>query len=60
MSNKDLIIINNEKISKEVFYYCDNVDMQSIPEGLKNNFDVTVIARSSKKKKNTKDKFTKY
>ena len=54
MSNKDLIIINNEKISKEVFYYCDNVDMQSIPEGLKNNFDVTVIARSSKKKRTRK------
>ena len=54
MSNKDLIIINNEKISKEIFYYCDNVDMQSIPEGLNKNFDVTVIARSSKKKRTRK------
>ena len=54
MSNKDLIIINNEKISKEDFYYCDNVDMQSIPEDLNNYFDVTVIARKSKIKRTRK------
>ena len=54
MSNKDLIIINNEKISKEDFYCCDNVDMQSIPEDLNNYFDVTVIARNSKIKRKRK------
>ena len=54
MSNKDLIVINNERISKEVFYYCDNIDMKSIPEDLNNNFNVTVIARSSKTKRTRK------
>ena len=49
MSHKDLVIINNEKISKKNNnFYCDNVDMQSIPEGLNKNFNVNVIARKSK------------
>jgi len=54
MSLKDLVIINNEKISQEDFYYCDNVDMQSIPEDLNDNFNVTVIARRSKIKRTRK------
>lgn len=45
---KKLIIINKEKIfEKNNSFYCDNVDMKSIPEGLKKNFDVTLIAVKS-------------
>ena len=48
MFNNDLIIINNEKISEEKnFFYCDNIDMKSIPEGLSKNFKVFVNARKS-------------
>jgi len=48
MHQKNLVIINNEKISKEEnTFYCDNVDMKSIPEELNKNFDVTIIARNS-------------
>jgi len=55
MSQKNLVIINNEKISKEEnTFYCDNVDMKSIPEELNKNFDVTIIARSSKIKRTRK------
>lgn len=48
MKNKDLVIINNEKIFEKDFFYCDNIDMQSIPEDLNKHFKVTIIARSSK------------
>ena len=49
MPYKDLVIINNEKISEETnSFYCDNVDMKSIPEDLSKNFKVKLIARNSK------------
>lgn len=52
MSNKDLVIINNEKISKEEnSFYCDNVDIKTIPEDLNSNFNVILIARNSKIKR---------
>ena len=52
MSDKNLIIINNEKISNEENYFCcDNIDIKSIPEGLSENFDVTLVARKSKIKR---------
>ena len=52
MSYNDLIIINNEKISNEKnSFYCDNIDIKSIPESLNKNFNVTVIARNSKVKR---------
>jgi glycosyltransferase involved in cell wall biosynthesis len=54
MKNKNLVIINNEKIFKKDFFYCDNIDMQSIPEDLNKDFRVTVIARSSKIKRERK------
>ena len=39
--NKTLIIINNEKISENKNeFYCDNVEIKSIPEGLSENFNV--------------------
>ena len=52
MSYNDLVIINNEKISNEKkYFYCDNIDIKSIPENLNKNFNVTLIARSSKIKR---------
>ena len=55
MSYKDLVIINNEKISKEKnSFYCDNIDIKSIPEDLSKNFNVTVITRNSKIKRTRK------
>ena len=55
MKYKKLIIINNEKISKEKnFFYCDNIDIKSIPENLNKNFDVKLIARSSNIKRDRK------
>ena len=51
-ANKDLVIINNEKISKEkTNFYCDNIDVKSIPEDLDKKFSVTLIARNSKDKR---------
>ena len=52
MSNNDLVIINNEKIfNEENNFYCDNIDIKSIPENLNKNFNVTVVARNSKAKR---------
>lgn len=52
MSSKLLFIINNEKISKEGNnFYCDNIDIKSIPEYLNKNFDVSILARSSREKR---------
>ena len=46
--DKKLVIINKEKISKSGnSFYCDNVDLKSIPEGLNKNLKVSVIARKS-------------
>ena len=46
--NKKLVIINKEKIfEKNKSFYCDNVDLKSIPEGLNKNFKVSVVARKS-------------
>ena len=44
-----LAIISNESIfeDKENFY-CDNIDLKSIPEGLSENYEVINIARKSK------------
>ena len=47
---KYLVIINKEKIfEKNGNFYCDNIDMKSIPEELKKNFELYVIASKSKK-----------
>lgn len=46
---KELFIISNESIySNKNKFYCDNLDLKSIPEGLDKIFDVTVVARKSK------------
>ena len=50
---KKICIISNESISDEINnYYCDNLDLKSIPEGLKNIFEVSLVARKSKLKRN--------
>ena len=47
MPYKDLVIINNEKIIKNIdSFYCDNVDIKSIPEDLSKNFNVSLITRN--------------
>ena len=52
---KELIIINKEKIyKKNGSFYCDNVDMKSIPEGLGKNIKVSIIAVKSKIERNHK------
>ena len=51
MTDKDLIIINNEKIFKENSnFYCDNLDLKILPEGLNNYYKVQYIVRNSNKK----------
>jgi len=55
---KKLFIINNEKIFKHKNnFYCDNIDIKSIPEELSKNFKVSVIARKSKIKRSHQIKF---
>ena len=50
MPKKDLVILNNEKIeNKENVFYCDNIDIKSIPEDLNKNFNVTLIGRKTSK-----------
>jgi len=52
MPYKNLVIINNEKIfKKNNSFYCDNIDLKTIPENLNKNFNVTLIARNSKIKR---------
>lgn len=51
-NHKKLVIVNNEKIFNDKGeFYCDNLDIKSIPEGLKKDFDVLLISRKSKTKK---------
>ena len=46
--DKKLIIINKEKIfEKDNSFYCDNIDLKTIPEGLNKNFKISFIARKS-------------
>ena len=52
---KDLIIINNEKIFTENDnFYCDNLDLKILPEGLNEYQQVQYIVRKSNKKKDQK------
>ena len=51
MSDKNLIIINNEKIFREENnYYCDNIDLKILPEELSKYHKVQYIVRSSNQK----------
>ena len=49
MNKKNLVILNNEKVFKENSgFYCDNLDLKVVPEGLNNFFNVRYIVRKSK------------
>jgi glycosyltransferase involved in cell wall biosynthesis len=49
MKKNPLVIINNEKVFKQGGeYYCDNLDMKVLPEGLTAQHDVEFIVRGSK------------
>ena len=52
MKSNSLVIVSNEKIfkDKEIFF-CDNIEMKSLPEGLNNFHNLTYIARTSKVKR---------
>ncbi len=53
MKNNSLVIISNERISKQQDnFFCDNIEMKSLPEGLSNYREITYIARASKVKRN--------
>ena len=55
MNKKNLVILNNEKIYDNAQnFFCDNLDLKVVPEGLDNFFNVKFIARKSKKKGNQK------
>ena len=57
MNKKPLTIINNEKIFKQNNdFYCDNLDLKAIPEGLNDYHQVHYIVRSSNKKGGQKEK----
>ena len=51
MKKKELVIINNEKVFNDNGdFYCDNLDLKVLPEGLNEYFNVKYLVRKSKKK----------
>ena len=49
MDDKNIFIISNESVSENSNnYFSDNLDLKSIPEGLSQTFNVSLIARKSK------------
>ena len=49
MKSENLAIISNEKIQqKNNKFFCDNIDLKSIPEGLSENFQIELFLRESK------------
>ena len=55
MNKKSLVIISNENVFKEDNdFYCDNLDLKVLPEGLNSYYQVHYIVRSSNKKGNQK------
>ena len=55
MGITSIYIISNEKVSEDSGkYFCDNLDLKSIPEGLNKSFKVNLIARKSKVQRNQK------
>jgi len=61
MKNKTLVIVCNEKVSKnkEGQFHCINVDLQILSDGLSKFFDVYCIFRGQKKKGNHQFNLTK-
>ena len=44
MGKENLAIVSNEKTYiNNQNYFCDNIDMKSIPEGLNKNFDIALF-----------------
>ena len=55
MNKNPLIIINNERISKiNNNFYCDNINLKILPEGLSKYHDIFCILRCSNKQGNHK------
>ena len=54
MQNKLFIISNESIFHSQNSFFCDNLDMKSTPEGLKQKFDINIIARSSRKERSHK------
>ena len=53
MGITSIYIISNEKVSEDSGkYFCDNLDLKSIPEGLNKSFKVNLIVRKSKIQRN--------
>jgi len=51
---QNLAIISNEKTSNNNYeFFCDNIDMKSIPEGLNKDFNINLFVRSSKIQRST-------
>ena len=51
MNKKSLVIINNEKVfKKDNDFYCDNLDLKVLPEGLNSYYQVHYIVRRANKK----------
>ena len=48
-TKEDLVIISNERIiNKNDNFYCSNIDIKSIAEGLNDHFNVMLLSRKSK------------
>ena len=54
MKNNLYIITNESLYYKEGSYYCDNIDLKSIPEALNKETNVFIIGRKSKKPRSKK------
>ena len=55
MKNKIFIITNeNIYLNKDHDFYCDNIDLKSIPEELDKFFDINIIGRRSSSKRSKK------
>ena len=55
MANNELIVLNNEKVSRDGnTFYSRNYNFKILPEGLARYFDVKYIVRKSKVKENHK------
>ena len=54
MNKENLAIITNEKTYlNNNSYFCDNIDMKSIPEGLDGKFNLQLFVRNSKLQRST-------
>ena len=52
MNKNPLVIINNEKFFSEGGdFYCDNLVMKELPEGLSNFHQIQLVVRKAKKKR---------